>query len=163
MTQRVIALFHNPWPDDVVDRPRGLNPIAFYRYAVWYKANPRTKDYMHRLQAEHFPDAVCVNTADPDWRKRIAEADKIILFYPDAIGLGFAPIERMIKDNKKIWAGITVFNGRHRKFLLNFGTLMSLRMRRFFEWTMLPEFLFLSIFIIVTPVLWALDLSRGRT
>lgn len=163
MTLRIVALYHNPWPSYGLERPPGRSPAALYRYAVWYKANPRAEDYMRALLAEHLPGVECVSTADASWSERIAVADQVLLLYPDAIGLGFAAVERTVLARKRIWAGVTVLNGRRRKFLLNGATRRALRLRRLLEWTMLPELLFLPIFVLVTPLLWAADLTRGRT
>lgn len=163
MTHRLVALYHNPWPQAGMERPRGRGLGALYRYAVWYKANPRSAEYMRDLLAERLPEALWVSTgADADWRERIAAADQVVLLYPDAIGLGFAAVERVVLARKRPWAGIAVLNGRRRKFLLNGGTRLALRLRRLLEWTMLPEMLFLPVFVAVTPVLWALDRVRGR-
>lgn len=163
MTHSVVALFHSPWPQAGMARPDRGDARALYRYAVWYKANPRGVEYMRDLVAGHFPEATWVNTAESeDWRQRIAVADQIVLLYPDAIGMGFSPIERDLIAHKLAWAGVTVLNGRSRRFRLNGGTHMGLRLRRFLAWTMLPEMLFLPVFVLATPVLWGLDLMRGR-
>ena len=37
----VIALYYSPWLADGLKRPSKSKPLAEYRYAVWYKANPR--------------------------------------------------------------------------------------------------------------------------
>ncbi len=163
MTHRIVALYHNPWPQSALERPRTRDPAALYRYAVWYKANPRSTEYMRALLSDRLPEAVWVTTEDQDWATRIAEADQVVLLYPDAIGLGFMPVERVVMKRKRPWAGVTILNGRRRKFLLNAATKWALRLRRFLEWTMLPELLFVPIFVLVTPLLWAVDLIRGRT
>lgn len=161
--RRVVALYHNPWPQSPLERPRTWNPIALYRYAVWYKANPRSLNYMRDLLSDRLPEAAWVTTADPGWTARIAGADEVVLLYPDAIGLGFMPIERIVMRYKRSWAGVTVLNGRRRKFLLNNATRRALRLRRLLEWTMLPELVFLPVFMVVTPLFWLADLLRGRT
>lgn len=164
MTHRVVALYHNPWPGAGLERPQRRSPQALYRYAVWYKSNPRRAEYMRALLAEQFPEAVWISTAEHhDWTERIAEASTVVLLYPDAIGLGFGSIERSVMAHKRAWAGVTVLNGRRRKFLLNGATRRGLRLRRFLEWTMLPELLFLPVFVASTPLLWAADFIRGRT
>lgn len=163
MQRSVIALFFNPWPGHM-ERPRDRHPLRLYRYAIWYKANPRNAEYLRELLAERFPDAEWVSVDEqPEWRERIGGADEIVLLYPDSIGLGFASLEREIHASRKAWAGVTVLNGRRRQFRLNGATRLGLRMRRLLEWTMLPELMFLAVFLVVTPLLWALDLVRGRT
>ncbi|MDP2430939.1 MAG: glycine/betaine ABC transporter permease [Pseudomonadota bacterium] len=163
MQRSVIALFHNPWPDQL-DRPRDRNPARLYRYAIWYKANPRSAEYMKNLLGEHFPESEWINTADQlDWQSSIGNADEVVLLYPDAIGLGFSAMERIILKHKKTWAGVTVLNGRGRQFRQNGATRLGLRSRRLLEWTMLPEMIFLALFLLLTPILWVFDLARGRT
>lgn len=164
MTNRVVALYHNPWPSSALERPQTCSLGQLYRYAVWYKANPRGAEYMQGLLAEHFPEAEWLNTAEhADWRARVSQADKVVLIYPDAIGLGLAPLEREVMAGKRAWAGVSVLNGRHRQFRLNRATLRGLRLRRLLAWSMLPELLFLPIFVVSTPLLWMADLMRGRT
>lgn len=163
MQQSVIALYHNPWPGHL-DRPRDRHPVHLYRYAIWYKANPRSEEYLRALLGERFPDAKWLSVDEQsEWREHIGEADEIVLLYPDSIGLGFAALERKIRKSKKTWAGVTVLNGRRRQFRLTGATQLGLRMRRLLEWTMLPEMVFLLAFLVITPILWALDLARGRS
>lgn len=164
MTHRVVALYHSPWPCAGLTRPASFQPIALYRYAIWYRANPRSADYMRALLQEHFPTAEWLNTSvDTDWIQRISRADTIILLYPDAIGLGFAGIERIIATQKSVWTNVHVLNGRRRCFHLNSATRRGLRLRRVLARTMFVEFLMLPIFVIATPVLWVIDAMRGRT
>lgn len=162
MTERVVAVHHDPWPTEQA-RPKTRSPAALYHYAVWYKANPRPAGYLRALLDEHYPDAEWVETAKPGWTQRLAEADRIVLLYPDAIGLGFSAVERAVQAHKKTWSAITVLNGRRRTFLLNGVTRRALRLRRLLEWTMLPELAFLPVFVVLTTLLWAVDLARGRT
>lgn len=164
MNRRTIALFHSPWPADGLARPPRSKPFAQYRYAVWYKANPRDADYMRALQCELIPDAEWVDTREqPDWSSRLADADEVVLLYPDSIGLGFNRVERAVMAHKAASAAVGVLNGRRRKFHLNGATRLGLRLRRLLEWSMLPEFLFLPIFVAATPLMWAFDAARGRT
>jgi hypothetical protein len=163
VTRRAVALFHSRWPAGGLQRPAGLRPLQQYRYAVCYKANPRDVDYMRALQQERFPEADWIDTREhPDWPERLSGADTIILLYPDSIGLGFGPVERSVFAHKREWAAVDVLNGRRRSFRLNFPTRMGLRLRRVLEWTMLPELLFIPVFVVVTPLLLAMDAVRGR-
>jgi hypothetical protein len=84
------------------------------------------------------------------------------MVYPDAIGLGFGRLEREVVSCRRTWATIEALNGRRRQFRLNGGTRLSLRLRRAIEWSMLAEFLFLPVFFVLTPVLMAVDVLRGR-
>jgi hypothetical protein len=163
MKRRIVALFHSPWPAGGLERPVRSEPWSQYRYAVWYKANPRSAEYMRVLQQERLPDAEWVETGEhSDWIERLSRADMIVLLYPDSIGLGFGRIERSVLEHKLDWTDVVVLNGRRREFRLNKATRFGLRLRRLLEWSMLPEILFLSVFVVVTPLLWAIDAVRGR-
>ena len=130
-----------------------MSPLQQYRYAVWYKANPRSAAYMRALQQEHFPDAQWVDTQEqPDWASKISRADSIVLLYPDSIGLGFGAVERSVFARKPGPATVDVVNGRRRSFRLDPSTRAGLRLRRILECSMLAEFLFVPVFIVVTPV-----------
>lgn len=162
MSLRTIALFQTACPDDM-PRPSAREPLALYRYAVWYKANPRRADYMRALAGELAPEAEWLDCReDAGWEAKAAEADHIILAYPDAIGLGLGRFERTVRRVKKSWTGIEVLNGRRRRFRLNGATRLGLKARRALEWSMAGELLFLPVFVVVTPVLWAIDRARGR-
>ena len=164
MTRRIVALFHSPWPAEGMERPARNKPLELFRYAVWYKANPRSADYMRALQQERLPDAEWVDTREhSDWISRLSRADTVVLLYPDAIGLGFGAVERSVLRHKRDGAALEVLNGRRRAFRLNNATRLGLGLRRLLEWSMLPELLFLPVFAVVTPLLWAIDAVRGRT
>ena len=159
----MIALYYSPWPADGPKRPPISRPFAQYLYAVWYKANPRDAGYMRALQQERLPAAEWVEvSADGDWITRVSSADKIVLLYPDAIGLGFGAVERTVFAHKTASAAVEVLNGRRRYFNLNGATRAALRVRRALERSMMLEFLFLPIFIVGTPILWTIDAVRGR-
>jgi len=164
MTGRTVAVFYSPWPAEGLKRPPRTRPLAQYRYAVWYKANPRSTGYMRAVQQERFPAAEWVEAgAESNWLGRVAQADTVVLLYPDAIGLGFGAIERRVLSRKAKSATVEILNGRRRRFKLTAATRWRLRLRRLLEWTMLPEMAFIPVFIVVTPVLWTIDVVRGRT
>jgi hypothetical protein len=163
MTGSTVAVFHNPWPAQGLSRPSRRELGAQYRYAVWYKANPRSADYMRALLLRRFPDAEWIETTDPNWTGKLSRADTVLLLYPDSIGLGFAPVERAVLAHKRDFANVAVLNGRGRDFRLNAAARLGLRLRRVLEWTMLPEMAVLPVFIVATPLLWAFDAMRGRT
>jgi hypothetical protein len=159
-----IALFYSRWPRDGLARPLDLRPLQQYRYAVWYKANPRGAPYMRALLQDRYSDAEWVDVQDePGWAGRVSDADAVVLIYPDSIGLGFGPIERAVFARKRREATVHVLSGRRRSFRLDRSTRITLRLRRFLERTMLVEFLFVPIFVIVTPVLLVFDAMRERT
>lgn len=158
-----VALHYDPWAAQTGQRPAGRNPLALYRYAVWYKANPRDADYLRALVAGRHPDAEWVEVGpEADWEARVAAADRVLLLYPDAIGLGFSRIEARLAGAVRPGCAIDVLNGRQREFHWDSAAKGALRRRRFLEWTMLPELLFLPAFLVATPILWTIDLLRGR-
>jgi len=158
--RQTIALFYSPWPAEGFERPPRSQPLEQYRYAVWYKSNPRDAAYMLR---ERYPDARWVDVRSAgDWQAAVARADRVVMVYPDAIGLGFGRIERQVAFRRQARATVEALNGRRRQFRLNAATRVGLRLRRAVEWSMLGEFLFLPVFVVVTPVLLAIDLLRGR-
>jgi len=66
-----------------------------------------------------------------DGTERVSDADKIVLLYPDAIGLGFGAVKQSVARHKRGWASAEVLNGQ----------------RRLLEWSMLPELLFLPAWV----------------
>lgn len=164
MHKRVVGFYSYPWDTgfDVCRRP-GRDPATMYRWALWYKANPRSADYMQSVFASRYPDGEFINVdTAPDWQQALADADTVVLLYPDAIGLGFAALERFARKAKKPWAAIRVLNGRKRDFLLYCGMQRSLKLKRFVERTMLGEMLFILPFALLTPLMLAWDWMRGR-
>jgi hypothetical protein len=138
-------------------------PFDLYRYAVWFKANPRGKEYMHALFTERFPSGVFVDAKeDPEWRRHAAQAETVVLLYPDAIGIGFTGLEREMCQLLKPWAAVRVLNGRRREFLMSTGRSFALMTRRLLERLMLTELLFTLVFICISPLLLMSDFLRGR-
>lgn len=118
---------------------------------------------MLALFRERSPNGIFINThRDVDWRSQLASADSIILLYPDSIGNGFAAIESEVAVGKQKWATVRVLNGRRRAFVLNGKTQRQLRLRRFFERTMLGEAFFSIGFLAATPFFVISDLLRGK-
>jgi len=138
-------------------------PVELYRYAVWFKANPRAKEYMRTLFSERFPSGIFVDAKEnPEWRHHAAQVDTVVLLYPDSIGLGFTGLEREVRRLMKPWAAVRILNGRRRDLLRNTGTSCALIARRMLERSMLMELLFTLVFTCVTPLLLISDLLRGR-
>jgi hypothetical protein len=163
MTQKTVGLYFSSFWDNIAALPPGGGLLKRYRKALRHKANPRTEAYMHALLAETFPGASFVNVAaGPDWHEAARQADVIVLLYPDATGIGFSAVERQASCLMSPWAERRVLNGRRRDFLLNGPTRWSLRLRRWLEISMLGEFAFLGLFLVVTPGLLAIDWARGR-
>jgi hypothetical protein len=161
--ERVVGLFHSPWESDIARLRASRNPLQMFRYAVWFKANPRDAAYMQKLFGERFPGAEFVDAdRQPDWRNAVAGADTLVLLYPDAIGLGYSSLERKIGRIKKVTAAVRVLNGRRRDFTLDRATLRALRVRRCIEHLMLGEVLFVPVFLCLTPILLLIDWAQGR-
>jgi len=138
-------------------------PARFGR-ARWYKANPRDRDYMQALFAERFADGRFVDVAETqDWPARIADADEIVLLYPDATGLGFGATEHSILRQRHPIQDVTVLNGRRRYFQLDATTRRQLRWRRFLERWMLGEALCMPFVLIAALLLAAYDHIQKTT
>jgi hypothetical protein len=162
MSAAIVALYHDPWKglaDAAVDWRR---PWRVSRKAQWFKANPRTASYMQDRLAELWPEARFIDTdAEPDWDRALDGAAQIVLLYPDAIGIGFNRVERIVRARAN-HAILQVVNGRRRVFLLDDATARALRLRRFLEETMVLEAVMGLGLLVATPVLLAFDLARGR-
>jgi hypothetical protein len=128
---------------------RGLRRT--YRRTLREKANPRPPEYMRALFAERHPDGEVVSEVP-------ADASEIVLLYPDAIGLGFAGIERRLSRD----VSVGVLNGRRREFVLDRRTRTALLVRRVLERTMAGEAFALVVLALATPPLLLADLVRGR-
>lgn len=164
MQHRVVGLFSYPWNKVfTVPRNTGLGLMGMYRWAVWFKANPRSEEYMRALFAERFPQGEFINVnADHEWQSKACKADTMILLYPDAIGLGFHDLERNAQRVKKTWTEVRALTGRRREFLLNRATFKALRFRRFIEMGMVGEMAAIPLFVLFSPLLLVVDWARGR-
>jgi hypothetical protein len=160
----IIGLAHNPWASDLtVPRPHGRGLAYQYRWLVWHKANPRSAAYMAKLFAERFPDGALVDSdVDLTWRRAVADAEQIVLLYPDSIGLGFANIERTVTETKRSSAVVSALTGRRRAFRLDMRTETGLKFRRALEWSMAGEILAAAVFVVLTPPLLAFDWLAGH-
>ncbi len=116
-------------------------PEKLYR-VVCQRSNPRSKEYMLKLLQENFPDAELIDWEQPRY------PGKIILLYPDSIGLGWGKIENRLKAQIQ---PLTVLNGRRRVFELTPSVHRQLLFRRFLEMIFLPEIL-LTPFILLYGV-----------
>jgi hypothetical protein len=123
---------------------------------VEFKANPRDEGYLRELFAQRYPDGRIV--ALP---REAAGADRVVLLYADAIGLGWGPVERAVRRAAPD-AELRVLNGRRRDFALDRATRRRLAVRRAAESSLAGEALMTVAFVAATPVLLAIDLLRGR-
>ena len=163
MTGEVVGIFYDSWVR-IRQLPTSFrNPRGLWIKAVWYKANPRSPDYMKALFAERYPGATFMDTeAGAISVATMAAASKVVLLYPDSIGLGYSEIERDVARNAP-QAAVEVLNGRRRQFAFDRKSQWALRCRRFLEWTMLIECFAGVVVLLATPFLLLLDFVRGKT
>ena len=157
----VTGVLFDPWARAA---SRSLpRPVDVYRRAVAYKANPRPREYMVSL-FESTVRAGRLVEADSNGglSAALAHAERVVLIYPDAIGVGFGRVERRAIAQMPSGVGLWALNGRRRLFELTPRTLRRLRLRRLLEVTMLPEVVATVLLAAVSLPLAAVDLLRGR-
>ena len=113
-------------------------PEKLYR-VVCKRSNPRSKEYMLQLLHEKFSGAELIDLGQP------RSPGKIILLYPDSIGLGWRKIENRLKAQTQ---DLTVLNGRRRVFELTPSVHRQLLLRRFLEMTFL-HVLVVKLFVVL--------------
>lgn len=165
MTQnKTVALYYDPWSQNKPGSTGWLSIFSSrFMKAVRSKSNPRDEAYMRDLLDQRYPDAELVRYGEACDNNKFQQADKLVLLYPDAIGLGFGSLEKEIFDLIDEATELHILNGRRRDFLLDKKVYRSLRLRRFLEKSMLGEFAFTLVFIAVTPFFLVIDWMRGRT
>lgn len=162
MTENIIGIFYDHWTGIREAPTTWRNPFSLWRKAVWYKANPRSADYMQALLAERYPHATFLNIGSNTLTPGVlGGASKVVLLYPDAIGLGFTPVEHSVARQAS-QAAVEVLNGRRRQFAFDAASRRALRSRRFLEWTMLVECLTGIVILLATPFLIFADFVRGK-
>lgn len=162
MTGNVIGLFYDHWTRIRETPTTWRNPFSLWTKAVWYKANPRSADYMKVILAERYPQAAFLDIgSDPLAPGPLKDASKVILLYPDAIGLGFTPVERDIARHAP-QTPVEILNGRRRQFAFDDESRRALRFRRLLEWTMLVECVTGIVILLATPFLLLADVVRGK-
>lgn len=129
----------------------GWMPEKLYR-VVCQRANPRSKEYMLNLLHHKFPGAELIDLEQP------CSPGKIILLYPDSIGLGWGKIENKFKIQTQ---DITVLNGRKRVFQFTPSVRRMLLLRRFLEMTFLPEMLLTPFVLFYGAFVATKDKFRG--
>jgi hypothetical protein len=145
-----LGVLYDPWP------ARRVGPLRRYRTMVEFKANPRDEAYMRRLFAERYPEGT-LGTADD-----VGAAKRIVLLFPDAIGVGWTHVERRVTELGGGIVEVRVLNGRRRDFVLDRRTHRRLRLRRLLETTLGAEVIATVLFVVMTPPLLAWDLVQGR-
>jgi hypothetical protein len=145
-----VGVLHDPWP------ARRGGRLRRYRTMVEFKANPRDEAYTRALFAERYPDGRLGGPED------VAGADRIVLLYSDAIGLGWGPVERGLIRQAGLGTEVRVLNGRRRDFVLDGRARRRLELRRMLETALVGEAMGTVGFALVTPVLLLVDWLRGR-
>lgn len=166
---KTIGLYANPLmakADLVTSKssPRTLvgRALAKFTSAVAWRANSRDADYMSRLFAQNYPDGVLLDMQQDSWRNQVSDAERVVLLYPDSIGIGWGVLEAQVASALPTSAELRVINGRGRDFTLDAPTWVSLAARRALERTMLPELALTPLILVSTPPLLIYDWLRGR-
>jgi hypothetical protein len=142
----------------------GMGSVAKSRWRrhVLASAAPRERPYMETLFRGYFPGGDIVEISGAGLPQiDLSGANTVVLLFPDAIGLGFAKVEAKLRRDLPT-DRLLALNGRGRLMRLDSPTRRRLRVRRFLEWTRLPEFVFLAVFLAVTPLMAGMDLLRGK-
>ena len=84
-------------------------------------------------------------------------ADSVLVIYPDALGLGWAPLRRVCRRTR-----VYVLNGRRRIFPFNADTRRKLRWRRLLANTRVTELLASIAIVPLAACLAAWDALRGK-
>ncbi len=180
--KRILCVFR-PW----LRENGGKNKWKDYRdYLIHYRANPRGMEYMLDLASEFrakyassaFVDLLAEQTipdAIPErhrsWIKKVwtelqieslAENgyDTIIYLYPDAIGLGWNHIERILLRLKT--RHYLVINGRRRIFVWDRDSRRALALRRFIAKAWALEMLLAPALLCVSGILALYDSLAGQ-
>lgn len=156
-----VAIFYDHWKHVRAAPASFRKPAALWKKVVWYKANPRTLDYMRTLLNERYPTMPFIEKFE-DIHSLNEAPSKVVLLYPDSIGLGFWTIERKLSRLTSV-NEIEVLNGRKRQFPFDARTQFALRLRRVIEWTMVVELFTGAAILITTPFLLLADFVRGKS
>jgi hypothetical protein len=142
----------------------GIYCDSFFRQKPWFlprkfwlaivnRANPRSFEYMTDLFLSHYPDGEIAR------EPRIEPSEKVILLYPDSIGLGQGKLEKRIVPGISVWA----LNGRRRHFELSERMRRKLKIRRLLEISIAPEILLAPILLVFALGLSFIDRIRNRS
>lgn len=126
-----------------------------------YRRNPRPPEYMRQLADTLLPHATVVE-ANAGFAGALRNAQHIVLLWPDAIGFGWAPLEREVFRAKATGATVSALTGRRRRLELTGTTLLGIRLRRFVERFWLGEAVMAAGLLITAPFLVVWDFARGH-
>src|SRR5262245_25962066 len=147
------------FPADYFAPRHGL--FALWRRHLVANASVRDRAYIEALFKSHFPNGVLVEATDgrvPG--DALDRMDTIVLLFPDPIGMDFGAIERAVISRWPV-KRLLALNGRRRLFRLDTRMRRRLGLRRFLASWRIPEFVFLLVFALTTPLLLLYDAIRG--
>ena len=127
-----------------------------------YKRNARSREYMRQVAMSMLPHARVVEVGAAMSAATVAPASHIVLLWPDAIGHGWAPLERQVFRFKRDDASVYALTGRRRAFRLTRATLWGLRLRRLAERLWLGEAAMALGLLLSAPFLVMWDFARGH-
>jgi hypothetical protein len=158
-----VAILSFPDSEQVAPRssPLGRVTRAFENVAR-YRRNSRTPEYMRALVSGVFPGAELIEANGNALPQRIASANHIVLAWPDAIGHGWTPIERIVFRSKHPHASVSALSGRRRSVPLTRRTLLAFRLRRAAERLWVGEIAAAAALLLAAPFLVVWDLAKGR-
>lgn len=151
-----LCIYYDYWED------KSLKNI--YNKGIHFKSNPRSLEYMTNLVQNSFDniDIIQIASIRDLIKVPLNDYQEIVLAYPDSIGLGWSTIDNYVMRTFNPIKNIIVLNGRNRQILLNNNNLVSLKARRLLEKSLLPEIVFMILFIIITPFFLLKDAINGR-
>jgi hypothetical protein len=145
---KVIGLYNDVY---FQKKPR-LMPKKLWE-VICSRANPRTFQYMKELFEQSYPGGKILDEYEIP-----ADVDKVVILYPDAIGLGQFSLEAQLrKQSKKIF----VINGRRRFFALTTPMRFKLNIRRFLESSLLIELLCAPFVLLYIIGVTLIDKAKG--
>lgn len=153
------------FPDGALPPPAGApgaGVLAKLHRIGRYKRNPRNADYMRHVAASMLPAATVVEVGQTLPADVLSHARNIVLLWPDAIGYGWAPLEREVVRRKRPDAALYAVNGRRRAFKLTTATWFGLRLRRLAERLWLGEAVMAIGLLVSAPFLVMWDFAQGH-
>lgn len=144
----------------------GVFHESFFKQKPWFmpgklwrvvcnRANPRTEEQMRAFFKEKFPDGI-FNSGDIP--TSMQSEDRLVLVYPDSIGLGYGSAELGVVFARHV----EFINGRRRHVHLTLGHWVLLLFKRFLSITFLPEIIFIPFILVYALICSILDGAKGR-
>jgi hypothetical protein len=130
-----------------------------------YRRNPRPRKYMEECASSVLPDFEKTTIVDATDIGKIQwdSVSNVVLLWRDAIGVGWSGLEREVFRRTRSGAQVHVLNGRRRYFPVSRGALTGFRWRRFLDKTFVVDVFLAALLLLLMPVLWVVDLARGKS